>query len=171
MFFRILFIITLLTSTSARIKPPGKINVDQLRIEFLNLEDQLWLDVSGQTDNRLKETDQTEVTLIREFEKFGDKIQEIFPHDVNHGLQALESVWAYAYAYTDLRSIYALYETFRRFQAMQTGEGRVPSPKQAWVDLTHAILDDPKNSINESLTRLHYIVEQKKLFTEASKVL
>jgi hypothetical protein len=81
----------------------------------------------------------------------------------------LEGVWAYAYAYTDLRGIYALYETFRRFQSMQTGDARIPSPRQAWIDLSRAILDDPKNSINESIGRLHYIIEKKNLFNEAAK--
>jgi hypothetical protein len=84
-------------------------------------------------------------------------------------LQSLEGVWAYAYAYTDLRGIYALYETFRRFQSMQTGDARIPSPRQAWIDLSRAILDDPKNSINESIGRLHYIIEKKNLFNEAAK--
>ncbi|EFA08554.1 uncharacterized protein LOC658141 isoform X2 [Tribolium castaneum] len=169
MIFRTLLLLAFLTLVKARIKTPAKVDVDQLRSDFLNLEDQLWNFVSGPSDNQLKENDQIEVTLIREFEKFGDKIQQVLPHDLNHGLQTLEGVWAYAYAYTDLRAIYALYETFRRFQALQTAEGRIPSPKQAWVDLTKAILDDPKNSINESLTRLHYVVEQKNLFVESEK--
>ncbi|XP_044253043.1 uncharacterized protein LOC123004011 isoform X2 [Tribolium madens] len=169
MIFRTLLLFVFFALAKARIKTPAKVDVDQLRSDFLNLEDQLWNFVSGQSDNRLKENDQIEVSLIREFEKFGDKIQQVLPHDLNHGLQTLEGVWAYAYAYTDLRAIYALYETFRRFQALQTAEGRIPSPKQAWIDLTKAILDDPKNSINESLTRLHYVVEQKNLFVESEK--
>ncbi|RZC38220.1 uncharacterized protein BDFB_003195 [Asbolus verrucosus] len=140
----------------------------KFRYDFLNLEDSLWNLVAGLAHNQVKE-DHPEVTLIREFERFGDKIQETLPHDVNYGLQVLEGVWTYAYAYTDLRGIYALYETFRRFQPMQTGVGRVPAPRQAWVDLTRAILDDPKNSIDESLTRLHQVVEKKHLFDEARK--
>lgn len=85
-------------------------------------------------------------------------------------MKSLEGVWSYAYAYTDLRGIYALYETFRRFQAMQTGDGRIPSPKQAWIDLTRAILDDPKNNMNESIARINYMVERKNLFAEAIQV-
>lgn len=94
-----------------------------------------------------------------------------FPHDVNYGLQILEGVWAYAYAYSDLRGMYALYETFRRFQAMQTGEGRIPSPKQAWIDLTNTILDDPKNSVKELISRLHSVIDERNLFGEVLKVL
>lgn len=89
---------------------------------------------------------------------------------MNYGLQVIESVWAYAYAYSELRGIYALYETFRRFQVMQTGEGRIASPKQAWVDLAKTILDDPKNSVNESISRLYFTINKKNLFGEARKV-
>jgi hypothetical protein len=158
---RLLVLCSFLILTRARVKKPGRVDVDQLRHEFLEQEQRLWNFVADQTDNRVKETDLAEVSLIREFEQFGDRLHEKLPHDVNYGLQSLEGVWAYAYAYTDLRGIYALYETFRRFQSMQTGDARIPSPRQAWIDLSRAILDDPKNSINESIGRLHYIIEKK----------
>ena len=187
MIFRFLLVFgTILVVAHGRVRQLGKIDVDQLRYDFLEQENALWNFVQDQTINRVKETDLAEVSLIREFEKFGDKTQEVlpqneksdtkmfvfkkFPHDINYGLQSLEGVWAYAFAYTDLRAVYALYETFRRFQALQTGESRIPSPRQAWIDLTRAILEDPKNNVNESLNRLHYMVEQKNLFVAAMKV-
>ncbi|KAJ3646680.1 hypothetical protein Zmor_024256, partial [Zophobas morio] len=170
MIFRFLLVFgTILVVAHGRVRQLGKIDVDQLRYDFLEQESALWNFVQDQTINRVKETDLAEVSLIREFEKFGDKTQEKFPHDINYGLQSLEGVWAYAFAYTDLRAVYALYETFRRFQALQTGESRIPSPRQAWIDLTRAILEDPKNNVNESLNRLHYMVEQKNLFVAAMK--
>ncbi|KAL3273138.1 hypothetical protein HHI36_014592, partial [Cryptolaemus montrouzieri] len=49
-----------------------------------------------------------------------------------------------------LKGIHALYETFRRFRRQQTAEGRIPSPKRAWLDFAETILEDPKNSVSPS---------------------
>lgn len=91
------------------------------------------------------------------------------PYDITHGLQSLENVWSYAKAYADLRGIYALYQTFRRFQSQQTMPGRIPSPKQAWLDLTQAIIDDPRN-IKESISHIDQLVVKKNLFNDSLKV-
>lgn len=93
------------------------------------------------------------------------------PHDVTYGLGILDGVSIWQRAYSDLRSIYALYESFRRFQTQQTAKNRIPSPQRAWLDLTEGILNDPKYSINSSLTRLDRIVDEGELFTEAVKVI
>lgn len=92
------------------------------------------------------------------------------PQDINHGLGPLESLWVWARAYSELRGIYALHETFRRFQVQQTKQGRVPSPRQAWIDLTEAILYDPKNAVNASIGRMHELIQKEKLFELALKV-
>ncbi|ERL85944.1 hypothetical protein D910_03359, partial [Dendroctonus ponderosae] len=70
----------------------------------------------------------------------------LYPNDLTDGLETLDSVWVYQLALADLRGIFALYESFRRFQKQQTGAGRVASPKQAWLDLTESILNDPQNA-------------------------
>lgn len=92
------------------------------------------------------------------------------PEDISHGLAPLESLWVWARAYSELRGVYALYETFRRFQHQQTRQGRIPSPKQAWIDLTEAVLHDPKNAVDDSIGRLHEIIQKEKLFQLALKV-
>lgn len=90
------------------------------------------------------------------------------PQDITYGLDTVESVWTWAIAYADLRGIYALYETFRRFQEQQTGAGRVPSPKQAWEDLANSVLFDGQNRVNESMARIDQ--NKRKLFFDVKKV-
>lgn len=148
--------------------------VDFLRHEFLELEEELWNIVLDRTDHKIvvnaKETSTFEVTLIRRFEEFGDYLQKEMPQDITYGLEALESVWVWARTYSELRGIYALYEGFRRFQTPQTKEGRIPSPRRAWLDLTDAILNDPKNAVNDSIARVYELINKEKLFKEALKV-
>jgi hypothetical protein len=74
---RLLVLCSFLILTRARVKKPGRVDVDQLRHEFLEQEQRLWNFVADQTDNRVKETDLAEVSLIREFEQFGDRLHEV----------------------------------------------------------------------------------------------
>lgn len=153
----------------------GLVKVDFLRHEFLELEEELWNLVLDYTDNQLNSKESSsstriEVELIRKFEEFGDYLHEQMPQDITYGLNTLESVWVWARTYSELRGIYALYEGFRRFQTQQTKPGRIPSPKQAWLDLTHAILNDPKNAVNDSVTRIYELINKEKLFAESLKV-
>ncbi|XP_050514777.1 uncharacterized protein LOC114329424 isoform X2 [Diabrotica virgifera virgifera] len=145
--------------------------VDRYRYDFLALEDILWDEILGYLDENL-ETDVTEggaaVTLIRKYEKFADKLQEAFPHDLTYGLDSLDSVWAMQLGLSDLRGIYGLYETFLRFQKQQTAPGRIPSPKQAWVDLAQAVLYD-KNNVDELMGKLQDTIVKKDLFANAKK--
>ncbi|CAG9839741.1 unnamed protein product [Diabrotica balteata] len=147
------------------------VQVDRYRYDFLGLEDILWDEILGYVDENL-ETGVTEggaaVTLIRKYEKFADKLQEAFPHDLTYGLDSLDSVWAMQLALSDLRGIYGLYETFRRFQKQQTAPGRIPSPKQAWVDLAEAVLYD-KNNVDELMDKLQDTIVKKDLFPNAKK--
>lgn len=63
--------------TAAR-KEIGKTEVDDLRLKFLNLEEQLWDYVLDVTDNGIKEqTTKPEVHLIRQFQSFADEINEV----------------------------------------------------------------------------------------------
>lgn len=78
--------------------------------------------------------------------------------DLEFGLNRLDGVWSLQMAYTDLRSVYALHEAFRRFQKQQTAPGRLPSPKQAWTDLAEAILYDSKSNVEGSLQRIEDLV-------------
>uniref|UniRef100_A0A6P7FMS2 Uncharacterized protein LOC114329424 isoform X3 n=1 Tax=Diabrotica virgifera virgifera TaxID=50390 RepID=A0A6P7FMS2_DIAVI len=145
--------------------------VDRYRYDFLALEDILWDEILGYLDENL-ETDVTEggaaVTLIRKYEKFADKLQEAFPHDLTYGLDSLDSVWAMQLGLSDLRGIYGLYETFLRFQKQQTAPGRIPSPKQAWLDLAQAVLYD-KNNVDELMGKLQDTIVKKDLFANAKK--
>lgn len=88
---------------------------------------------------------------------------------MTYKLERLDSVWALQLAYADLRSIFALYESFRRFQRQQTAPGRIPAPKQAWLDFTNSVLNDPQNGVQEALDRLAEIME-KDLYTSVVKV-
>lgn len=149
------------------------VKVDVLRREFLQLEEELWNLVLDYSDNILSSKESStpfEVELIRKYEEYGDHLYEQMPYDITYGLESLESVWVWARAYSELRGIYALYEGFRRFQNQQTKPGRIPSPKQAWLDLTHAILKDPKNAVNDSTARIYELINKERLFKEVLKV-
>lgn len=150
----------------------GISKVDFLRHEFLEFEEELWNNVLDYTDNVLnaKETTPFEVEVIRRFEEFGDYLHREMPYDITHGLEALESVWVWARTYSELRGIYALYEGFRRFQTQQTKAGRIPSPRLAWLDLTDAILNDPKNAVNDSVARVYDLINKERLLKEVLKV-
>lgn len=162
-------LLTLLIGASAN---NGLVKVDQLRREFLELEEELWNMVLDYSDNVLsvKESATPEVELIRRFEQFGDRLHKVMPQDITYGLDNLESLWVWARTYSELRGIYALYEGFRRFQIQQTKPGRIASPKQAWLDLTDAILNDPKNAVNDSIGRVYELINKERLFAEALKV-
>lgn len=72
-------------------------------------------------------------------------------------MEVITGVWSFQRALADLRGIYALYQTFRRFEKLQTTPGRIPSPKQAWVDMAETILYDPKNNIEGAMNRVDAI--------------
>ncbi|XP_018572019.1 uncharacterized protein LOC108911535 isoform X2 [Anoplophora glabripennis] len=158
-------------TTQAR-EPTKLVAVDRLRWDFLTIEESLWNFVMDYLDNNIKPKEYDEngpqVSLIREFEEFGDKINEALPQDITYGLNQLESVWSLQLAYADLRGVYALYETFRRFQKQQTAPGRIPSPKQAWTDLAETILYDARSNVEQSMNRVHEVV-MKNMFQNARK--
>lgn len=72
-------------------------------------------------------------------------------------MEMLTGIWTFQRALADLRGIYALYQTFRRFEKLQTSPGRIPSPKQAWIDMAETILYDPKNNIEDAMNRVEAI--------------
>lgn len=166
-----LFVLTVATLAKSQTSPDKLALVDSLRTEFMGLEQNLWNFVSDQENNNeiSKSAAAPEIRLISEFEQFGDILQKELPQDIDHGLKSLDSVWIWMRAYSELRGIYALYDSFRRFQKLQTSPGRVPSPKQAWLDLTETILNG-SNSVTEAEQRLNDFVEKENLVSEVRKV-
>lgn len=67
-------------TTQAR-EPTNLLPVDRLRWDFLTLEENLWNFVLDYLDNNIKPKENDEngahVSLIRRFEEFGDKINEV----------------------------------------------------------------------------------------------
>lgn len=168
---RLPLLLLCLVALGASAKDKGLVKVDVLRREFLEFEEEMWNMVLDYTDNVLSVKESTpQIELIRGYEKFGDHIHQEMPQDITYGLESLESVWVWARTYSELRGIYALYEGFRRFQTQQTKPGRIPSPERAWLDLTDAILNDPKNAVNDSIARIYELINKEKLFAEAVKV-
>ncbi|KAF2879441.1 hypothetical protein ILUMI_26721, partial [Ignelater luminosus] len=168
----IVCILTFLSLASFYECVPQPSKVDKFRKEFLILEEKLWNQILDHQDNLIrsdKQDNTAEVQLIREFEIFGDQLYKDFPEDISHGLETLESVWIWARTYSELRGIYALYESFRRFQKLQTAPGRVPSPKQAWIDITEAVLNDGKSSTAQAEDRITEFITKEKLFEECLK--
>nr|CAI5866840.1 unnamed protein product [Callosobruchus analis] len=164
----ILLTLFLLPLSNARV-PENLIPIDRLRYDFLDLEESLWRYVLDYVDNNVKEgevdVNGPEVELIRRFEEFGNKMQAVYPYDLDSGLDHLESVWPLQLALADLRPVYAQYETFRRFQRQQTAPGRIPAPKRAWTDFAEAVLQDPQDySVDEAMERVNAIVVSGGLF-------
>lgn len=163
--FAILLALTQVAPSSAR--DIGRTEIDHLRDQFLTLEEQLWNYVLDTVDNGVKEQGKPELYIIKEFEKFSEEINKLWPHDITYGLEHLDSVWSYQVVYADLRNIYALFEAFKRFQIQQTSPGRVPAPKQAWLDLTDDILKG-QHDIPNALLNIHKAI-QKNLFNDVRK--
>ncbi|KAJ8946872.1 hypothetical protein NQ318_006782 [Aromia moschata] len=134
--------VTLLVTAECR-EPSKLLWVDRLRWDFLNLEETLWDSVLDYVENNVKHEEALELNLIRNYEEFGDKINE--PVGPTTRLCRPEG-------------IYALYETFRRFQKQQTAPERIPSPKRAWTDLAETILYDSKSNVESSMNRVHDMV-------------
>ncbi|CAH0564544.1 unnamed protein product [Brassicogethes aeneus] len=132
--------------------------VDQLRYDFLVLENELWNYVLDVADNGVKEESKPEMEVIRKFGDFGSKINKLSPRGYETALAPLENVWAFAVVKADLVSVEAMYATFRRFQDLQLAPGKVPSPRAAWRQMAEAILTEPHNRVDESLVRIEGIV-------------
>uniref|UniRef100_A0AAR5PBK7 Uncharacterized protein n=1 Tax=Dendroctonus ponderosae TaxID=77166 RepID=A0AAR5PBK7_DENPD len=160
----------LLFATVVARKPDKLLLVDELRYEFAQLEESLWSAVREAAGSEYisDKAQLSDVNLLKEFQTFGDRIHKLYPNDLTDGLETLDSVWVYQLALADLRGIFALYESFRRFQKQQTGAGRVASPKQAWLDLTESILNDPQNAVEEGLAKINEI-RQNNLFQSVAK--
>lgn len=145
-------------------------HVDEYRYDLVRLEQDLWNTVIYEQSNSISAKSRPEVELIRSYQSFGDAIERAMPGDITDGVKPLEGIWIYARAYSELRGVYALYETFRRFQRLQVDPGRVPSPKQAWTDLAETILTDAKSSIPSALTQINKLITDENLFQESLKV-
>ncbi|XP_066151749.1 uncharacterized protein [Euwallacea fornicatus] len=164
-------LLTLCLSNVRSRDPEKLLLVDRLRYEFLKMEEEMWNFVRDSTVNGnviATSNEPQEVTLIRKFEDLGHVIKKHFDHDFTHGLENLDSVWSLQLVYADLRGIFALYESFRRFQKQQTPPGRIPSPQQAWLDFTDSILNDPRNGVEYSLDRINEVID-KNLFQDVAK--
>ncbi|KAK9746592.1 protein of unknown function (DUF4803) [Popillia japonica] len=169
---KILSILLLLVIfTSAKTTKSAPSLVDTLRKNFLELELKLWKEVTSTAVNEVSPSKETtpEVALIAELEKFGDTLQNNFTDGLNDGLEVLETVPLYKEVEALLRSVYGLYESFRRFQRQQTSPGRIISPKQAWLDFTETILYHRNYPIPKILDKIGNYIKDGKLFDRILK--
>ncbi|KAK9883216.1 hypothetical protein WA026_001406 [Henosepilachna vigintioctopunctata] len=155
----------LATALCYRIIKPEPSGVDRLRYDLLQLEKELWTYTDKLLKNGIKEYSDSDVRLIRKFQKWGDQLQEKMTHNIS--FPELSNVWSWEITLVDLRGINALYETFRRFQTQQTAEGRIPTPQRAWLDMAETILNDQKNSIPKEMDRISEMVIRRGLFEAA----
>lgn len=82
-------------------------------------------------------------------------------------MEVLTGIWTFQRASAELRGIFTLYQTFRRFEKLQTSPGRIPSPKQAWIDMAETILYDPRNNVEDAINRIEAI---DKLYKDVKQV-
>ncbi|KAL1497457.1 hypothetical protein ABEB36_008426 [Hypothenemus hampei] len=155
---------------SAREPHEKLLSIDRLRYELFKLQDKLWTYVQHATYGPSEDIEKTrpEIETIREFEYFGELLKDNFNHDFTHGLEHLDGVWDLQRTFMEFRIVSAHYESFRRFQKQQTTPGRIPAPKQAYLDIAESVLDDPNNGVEQTLERIMENIE-KNLFSAVAK--
>lgn len=134
--------------------------LDQMRADFIHLQTELWnyvLDFEGIGE---KENQRPELHLVQKFEDYGDNLEKTMgSHDsYKEATQVLEGIWAYNVIGSDLKSIEALYGTFRRFQNLQTAPNKIPSPKDAYKQFAELVLFDPLNKVSEAFIRMEGVI-------------
>lgn len=131
-----------------------------MRADFIHLQTELWnyvLDFEGIGE---KENQRPELHLVQKFEDYGDNLEKTMgSHDsYKEATQVLEGIWAYNVIGSDLKSIEALYGTFRRFQNLQTAPNKIPSPKDAYKQFAELVLFDPLNKVSEAFIRMEGVI-------------
>ncbi|XP_018322168.1 uncharacterized protein LOC108734901 isoform X3 [Agrilus planipennis] len=154
-------------SIEGRRKEPALSKLDKMRHDFLELEEKLWYDLDSRIGNEVKFP---EVDLITKFEAFDvGQIQKEMVQDISEGLQeSLASVWIWQMTNMELKTIRSQYESFRRFQRLQTAINRIPSPQQAWLDLVQTFMNS-SNSIVDSQENIAIYISKDNLFKECLK--
>ncbi|XP_011334848.1 uncharacterized protein LOC105277865 isoform X2 [Ooceraea biroi] len=140
--------------------------IDRLRQNLLNLEKDVIKDLDNGRKWTNTETEEKYLYLIKEYQAFGNQVDEKFPLDRQDYLRSLDSVWLWARAKVELESINGLYEVFRQMQREIT-HLQAPINIKQLVNFAETILRDPNASIPRMIDRVASMIINEKLFIVA----
>lgn len=152
----------------AAIRSDSSSPIDRLRHELLRLEPELRRDLAEPKWTNV-EPRQKYLHVIKAYRRFGDRLDELFPLDRQDHLRALDSLWLWARAQAESKSVVGLYMVFRQMQREIVELGAPVNVKQL-ANFAETILRDPNASIPRSLDRVANLIVQEKLFVAAFQV-
>ncbi|XP_032680540.1 uncharacterized protein LOC116848499 isoform X2 [Odontomachus brunneus] len=139
--------------------------VDRLRQDLLHLEQELTKDLTKPKWTNVEEQ-QKYLYLIREYKKFGNRVDELYPLDRPNYLHALDSVWLWARAQAESKGINGLYMVFRQMQR-EIVDMNAPVIAKQLANFAETILRDPNASIPRALDRIASLIVHENLFIAA----
>ncbi|XP_020290289.1 uncharacterized protein LOC109857914 isoform X2 [Pseudomyrmex gracilis] len=143
--------------------------VDGLRQTLLQLERELkkkladerrWMNVTNEQEKYL--------FLIKAYKRFGNEVDKQFPADRQDHLRSLDSMWLWARAKVEAKSVNGLYNVFRQMQR-EIVELNAPINAKQLANFAETILRDPNASIPRALDRIMSLILHEKLFLAASQ--
>ncbi|XP_066151755.1 uncharacterized protein [Euwallacea fornicatus] len=137
-FCPILFVLSSLWAVSCE----QRLLIDQLRREFLELEDKLWNLPSNWLLNRTQED--AEMYLAKKFFRFSQELLKM-PQDLLYGVSPLRTVPDFLFLYSDLKSIDLKYEKFSEFLKFQLQGSQ---NKMAIEDIIYDVLNNTSSAEN-----------------------
>lgn len=142
--------------------------VDRLRQDLLSLEQELTKDLIKSKWSNVDEEFKY-MYLIREYKKFGNHVDELYPLDRPNHLQALDSLWLWARAQSESKGVNGLYMVFRQMQR-EIVDLNAPVIVKQLVNFAETILQDPNASIPRALDRIANLIVHENLFIAAFQV-
>ncbi|KAI4500300.1 hypothetical protein M0802_004717 [Mischocyttarus mexicanus] len=139
--------------------------VDELRQELLELEVTLRKELNYPKWSLAKDTD-VYLHIIKYYNRFCNRIEELFPNNRPTYLDSLNPLWIWAKTEEEIAGINGLYMIFRQMQHEIVEQNSTINIAQL-SNFAQIILKDPNASIPKALQRIaDYIVNQK-LFVSA----
>ncbi|XP_074027669.1 uncharacterized protein [Leptinotarsa decemlineata] len=143
-----------LLAVVAKVKCHENLLVDQLRMEFLTLEDKLWDYV---LDHNKYDSSDPGLHIIKEFHSFDSRIQKM-PQDLLYGMDVSRQAKQFLVLFSDLRIISDMYDKFRRYQSTNlVSERRDYTEYKREIttsDIVEDILYDSKNNVNKTVRNI-----------------
>ncbi|XP_018572021.1 uncharacterized protein LOC108911536 isoform X2 [Anoplophora glabripennis] len=122
----------------------GFLMVDQLRWDFLNLEENLWKFVLEQSKNGFNDTEDPGITM---------------PQDILYGMEVIRQAPQFLFLYSDFRVVHDMYDKFRRFlnissSADNNNLSEIDESETKMSFIIDEVLHDPKNNMNKTITNI-----------------
>lgn len=139
--------------------------IDKLRQDLLQLKD---LSIGQEYQARYGGNEIYE-KIITTYDNYGLKLDYETPNIGKRNLNSLGSMWLWARAQNDMRTIDGLYMTFRQ-KLHDTVQKRQQFKTQQWITFADVILNDPNVAVPDSLKRISDLIIEQNLFVAAYQV-